>query len=278
LIGQALSGDEKAYHSLDLCSQSLISLCLPSLSTYRQKCDISSLQQLFRNAKYDGEGRFSRSSQYIKELDTTVLVQSLFLGSAKLEHRLHLLSMLAKSDFSSTAGAVSIIVAVFCEVLASRSTLIRSSVGERKVFNNVDCIIISMLVRSLANESDLEALEPVSHYVASTSLPLDVFKQVADVFALTPYGRSSILSRSQKTLHASNAPWWATIENGGSCERIESMQLALYGLCALLVEWDDLSLRTWSLLFDFLVIGKPPAAACIEKLDVWRSIGLCSPR
>jgi hypothetical protein len=279
LLSNALGKDDKAYNILDLCGQSLVHLCVSSSTRDRQKYDIKSLQRLLSGVKYEGEGKFSRRNRPIKELELTVLVQSLYLGSTKLEHRMQKLSaaeraqawihaansMLAKPDFASKTTAILIIVAVFCDVPASRSTLVRSMVGEGKSLDHVDCVIIGLLVRSLTSQSDLEVLEPISNHFSSKSLPFDIFKQLADAFTLAASGRGAILSFCQKNLYASNAPWWAMTESRGSAERKEALQSALYGLCTLLVKWDDVGWHAWKMLSDFLVLNKPSLPVIIRS-------------
>ncbi|KAI2498911.1 hypothetical protein MHU86_15602 [Fragilaria crotonensis] len=213
LIRNALGEDEKAYNIVDRCVQSLVFLCLPKVSRDRLKCDVQSLGRFLDGVRYEGEGKFSRRSQPIQEMELTVLVQSLYLGATKLEHRRQKLSaaeraqawvhaatsMLAKDDFASKATAILIIVAVFCDVPSSRSTLVRSMVGDGKSPDEFDCYIIATLIRSLTDATELQALEPITSFISSRSLPFDIFKQLVDAFAQTSFGRESILSFSQST-------------------------------------------------------------------------------
>ena len=279
LLRNALGESEKAYDCVDGCVQSLVCLCLPKLSRDRRKCQVQSLVRFLDGVRYEGEGQFSRKSQLINGMELTVLVQSLYLGATKLEHRRHKLSaaeraqawihaamsMLEKADFASKVSAILIFVSVFCDVPSSRSTLVRSMVGDGKSLDEVDCCIIGTLVRSLTEESDMQALDPISSFITSRTLPFDTFRLLADTFALTASGRESILSFSQKHLYVQNIPWWATTDNEGKSERKQTTQSALYGLCALLAKWDHVALNAWSILSDFLVAGKPSLPLAIRS-------------
>jgi hypothetical protein len=110
----------------------------------------------------------------------------------------------------------------------------------------------------------LQSLDPISSFISSRNLPYDIFKNLVDAFALTSFGRESILSFSQKHLCGQNTPWWATIESSGCSQRRQAMQSALFGLCAVLVKWDHVSAQAWIILSDFLVAGKPSLPLAIE--------------
>ena len=297
LLRNALGHNEKAFTIVDRCIQSLVRLCLPKLSKDGFKCNVQSLLARFLSGvRYEGEGKFSRKNQPVIEMELTVVVQSLYLGATKLEHRRNKLSaaeraqawihaaasMLGKADFVSKATAILIIVAVFCDVPSSRSTLVRSMVGDGKLLNEVDCYIIATIGRSLTEESDLHSLDPISCFISTRIVPFNTFRPLADALALTATGRESILSFAQKHLYVQHTPWWATTDRNGNPEHEQAMQSALYGLCALLVKWDQVGVHAWSILSDFLVAGKPSLPLSIRSwlyCELQRSLtsGKCSP-
>jgi hypothetical protein len=278
LLSRSLGKKNKTYDIQDLCCQSMTRLLFP-FAHKLHRCGVKSLQHLLDGVRYVGRGEFQRADKSLYDMELYLLTQSLYLGSGQLEigsQRLyateraqawvHVASLLlSKRCIASKMTAILVFVTVFCEVPASRATLVRYLSEQGRPFELLDSIIVSMLVRSLSNDVDLECLEPINRVLSSKVLSIDAFQELSDALSGVNWGRGAILAVCHKRLQAYFAPWWDSIENRGSGDRREALQTSLYGLCTLLGEWDEVGWQAWVLLSDFIVIDKPALSIVIRR-------------
>mmetsp|Transcript_14653 Transcript_14653/g.22593 ORF Transcript_14653/g.22593 Transcript_14653/m.22593 type:complete len:1563 (+) Transcript_14653:88-4776(+) len=269
LLGEALLNKDPAFDILTSCSQSLLRLCFPPHMFSTKKTSNEIVLRIFDELSYEGRGEFTQSGQPLHNFNLAILCQSLYSGSTQLEQRtyrfvaaeraqiwIHIATSLLTKGISNSMAAIFIIIVIFCEVPVSRHTLVRTMVASGKSLEMTDCIVVLALTRSLPPE-ELATLGPICKYFSSNKLPFNIFQKLADALSSICFGRTAILSASQKNMYLSRAPWWYRAENGNSADNKEILQSALYGLCVLLKDWDDMSWIAWKYLSDFIVLNKP---------------------
>ena len=313
LVSQALGrgGGDIGSGLIQQCWESLVQLAFPStLDAYQKRrrkrksqAMITATKKVMDNVYYQGNGRFARDSEgnNIRNLSTELVCQSIFLGKTTLSQRTHHVyaseraqlwvhaadTVLRPGVGTSDSGAqtfvdimfaILIMVTVYCEVPASRSTVVRTTMqclagnenyatsGDKQVYH---CVMIATIVRSITQQPDLSLdngmmeLNPLSG-IFGVVLEKDVFQDLATALSPLSASRAALLSISRKYLHSSfgiNFWWGMGTSSRGMKESRERIDCALHGLCTLLATedqpWDECGKESWATLFDVIVQNKP---------------------
>lgn len=292
LLSQALV--KNGVDDLDLapkCWDSLVRLQISDrqvVANIDYEKTILEVQELLRDIYYHGEGVFKRlNGTPEKNLSTSVICESIFLGDTKLQKRSHRLHATERGqlwvnaanqvlqrqgeNLSASNGstnedvlmAVLVMVTIFCEIPESRSSLLRTSI-QRLIGDHSEatlhCITIKMIVQSFCqNGQELD-------------MQVEDFNQFADAFvqrldervcfdlatALCPLCtmRSSMLSIARKLF---NTPivWWMKDATRVAQEGYEKIKCALFILSCLMNYHDTDGLEARILISDMIVLNKP---------------------
>ena len=311
LVSRAL-GKDTIDGGIDLqqkCWEALKQLAFPALqeSTHDRRRNrkpqdmIQVIKTTLNEVYYEGNGQFRRDGDGTEEcnLSSELVCQSIFLGKTRPSKRshhvfvseraqlwVHAAYTILRPSFAIESGpqtnldvlfAILIIVTIYCEVPASRSTVVRTSMqslsGKENCTVSDDvpaclCAMVATIVRSMTRDSHLDdgiqELYPLSG-IFGESLSKEVFCDLTTALSALPCARSALLSISRKYSQSSfggNLWWGMGTASRGMQENRDRVDCALQGLCALLAtasqqSWDDCGIDSWIILSDIIVQNKP---------------------
>lgn len=328
LVSRALGGGDAGGGS-DLqrqCWESLKELSFPSDSfTRRKESNVAAtIKATLDGVYYQGNGNFAKDGDdsLARNVSSKLVCESIFLGKTKPSKQshhvfaseraqlwVHAADTILRPSLDATGPqnsidvlfAILIMVTVYCEVPASRSTMVRSTMqylsakdgyivvsdGDASSYH---CVMVAMIVGSLGRnpqQSDdaIQELQPFTG-IFGESLTKDVFCDLTSALSPLSPARSVLLSISRKFLQSTfggNLWWDVGTASRGMQENRDRIDCALHGLCTLLVttenqmSWDDCGTEAWMILSEVLVQNKP-ALPMSERSALFRRLSLFTER
>jgi len=293
------------------CWESLKQLAFPSLDESTRgrrrkqssQIEVEAVKAAVDGVYYQENGQFMKDGEDCvgRNISTKLVCLSIFLGKTRPSKRshhvfaseraqlwIHAADTILRPSLDATGSgpqtsldvlfAILIVVTVFCEVPASRSTIVRTAMqflsGKDSYMASNDvssfhCAVVAMLVRSLMRTSHygdgIQELHPLSG-IFGESLVKDVFCDLTTALSPLPPARSALLTISRKYLQSSfggNLWWDMGTASRGMQENRNRVDCALHGVCTLLAttenqqSWDDCGIESWVILSDVIVQNKP---------------------
>jgi hypothetical protein len=329
LVSRALGGGDTAGGGSDLqrrCWESLKELAFPSSDSFSRQNETNfaaTIKATLEGVYYQGSGKFAKDGDVSDVICSKLVCESIFLGKTKPSKQshyvfaseraqlwVHAADTILRPSLDATGPqnsldvlfAILIMVTVYCEVPASRSTIVRSTMqylsakdGYNMMVSDDDvsshnCVMVAMIVGSLSrndpqHQSDddgIQELQPLTGTFGE-ALPKDTFCDLTSALSPLSPARSALLSASQKflqsTLFGGNLWWDVGTASRGMQENRDRIDCALHGLCTLLVttenqsSWDDCGTEAWMILSQVLVQNKP-ALPMSERSALFRRLSL----